>query len=172
MLDKTQQKIYKDLQIPYDYAEKRGLLFYSDATDLVDVGQNIFGLSQYLSQKTALAWEKMVLASSNDDISLMIISGFRSFEYQTSLITKKLKKGSSIKQILRVNAPPGYSQHHAGIAIDIGTPDSRPLTEEFEKSMAFDWLVKNAKYFGFCMTYHRDNKYGFMFEPWHWALKE
>jgi D-alanyl-D-alanine carboxypeptidase len=36
----------------------------------------------------------------------------------------------------------------------------------------FDWLVKNAKYFGFCMTYHRDNKYGFMFEPWHWALKE
>ena len=107
MLDKTQQKIYKDLQIPYDYAEKRGLLFYSDATDLVDVGPNIFGLSQYLSQKTALAWEKMVLASSNDDVSLMIISGFRSFEYQASLIAKKLKKGSSIKQILRVNAPPG-----------------------------------------------------------------
>ena len=70
---------------------------------------------------------------------------------------------------MTVSAAPGYSEHHTGRAVDIATPGSRPLTEEFEDSAAFHWLNENAADFGFSMSYPRDNRYGFIYEPWHWA---
>jgi D-alanyl-D-alanine carboxypeptidase len=112
----------------------------------------------------------MVAAGGNDGIRLLIVSGFRSFEYQAQLIRRKLATGQTIGEILRVNAAPGFSQHHTGTAIDVASPGSRPLTEEFEDSAAFRWLLENAGRFGFSMTYPRDNPWGFVYEPWHWSL--
>jgi D-alanyl-D-alanine carboxypeptidase len=71
-----------------------------------------------------------------------------------------------------VNAAPGFSQHHTGAAVDIASPGSRPLTEEFDQSGAFEWLTRNAANYGFSMTYPRENPWGFVYEPWHWALEE
>ena len=99
-----------------------------------------------------------------------MVSGFRNVEYQADLIRRKLEAGQEISQILRVNAAPGFSQHHTGCAVDIATPGSRPLTEEFDKTDAFAWLVDKAVKFDFSMTYPRNNRFGFIYEPWHWAL--
>ena len=99
----------------------------------------------------------------------MIVSGFRSIEYQASLIRNKLESGQSLSEILAVNAAPGFSEHHTGHAIDIASPGSRPLTEEFEASTAFAWLQQEASRFGFSMTYPRENQQGFIYEPWHWS---
>ena len=114
----------------------------------------------------------MVEAAESDSIRLLVVSGFRDFEYQASLIRRKLEAGHEIDDILKVNAAPGFSQHHTGCAVDIATPGSRPLTEEFEKSEAFDWLGRRTAEFGFSMTYPKENAYGFIYEPWHWALND
>ena len=92
------------------------------------------------------------------------------FAYQAGLIRKKLDAGQEVTEILTVNAAPGYSEHHSGRAVDIASPGSRPLTEEFEASEAFGWLEKRAKEFDFSLTYPRDNRYGFVYEPWHWSI--
>ena len=104
-------------------------------------------------------------------IQLLIVSGFRGIEYQAGLIRKKLEAGQRIDDILKVNAAPGFSEHHAGTAVDIATPGSRPLTEEFEDTNAFRWLESRAIEFGFSMTYPRNNPWGILYEPWHWSLK-
>jgi hypothetical protein len=49
--------------------------------------------------------------------------------------------------------------------------DLRLATEEFEDSDAFRWLQQGAREFGFIMTYPRDHVFGFIYEPWHWALE-
>ena len=77
-----------------------------------------------------------------------------------------------ITDILEVNTAPGYSEHHTGRAVDIATPGSRPLTEDFESTDAFRWLQAEATGFGFAMTYPRDNPWGIIYEPWHWSTKE
>jgi len=92
--------------------------------------------------------------------------------YQADLIRKKLAAGQSIEAILRVNAAPGFSEHHTGRAVDVATPGTRPLTEEFDASPAFDWLRQHAGRYGFAMPYGRDNVYGFAYEPWHWSQLE
>jgi D-alanyl-D-alanine carboxypeptidase len=164
------RKLHAELGIPDDFAASRGLPEYAETSDLVDVGPNLVGRMQRLTPNTAARWQQMVEAASRDGIRLIIVSGFRSYVYQAELIRKKLEAGQPISEILTVTAPPGYSQHHTGEAIDIATPGCRPLTEEFDRSEAFIWLGKNAKNFGFSMTYPRDNRFGFIYEPWHWAL--
>ena len=78
MLSNDQIKIYNKLGIPLDYGEKNNLVFYNDAIDLVDVGPNIIGNRQKLTREAALHWFKLNEAAENDQISLMIVSGFRS----------------------------------------------------------------------------------------------
>jgi len=169
MLSDVHQKLHQELGIPADYGQDPCLPHYSEATGLVDVGPNLVGRMQRLTPDTAARWQQLVAAASGTGIRLLIVSGFRSFEYQAQLIRKKLEAGQSIEEILEVNAAPGFSQHHSGAAVDIATPGSRPLTEEFEESDAFAWLGRNAGEFGFSMTYPRDNMFGFVYEPWHWA---
>jgi zinc D-Ala-D-Ala carboxypeptidase len=164
------EKLHKELGIPADYASGKNLPAYAETDDLVEVGPNLVGRMQRLTPAAAAKWQQMVEAASADGIRLLIISGFRSFDYQADLIRNKLSIGQSIDEILLVSAAPGHSQHHTGKAIDIATPGSRPLTEEFETSDAFAWLTANAEKFDFSMTYPRDNPYGLIFEPWHWSL--
>ncbi len=170
MLSEAQQKLHQQLGIPVDYGQDRCLPHYAEATGLVDAGPNLVGRMQKLTPDTAACWQQMVAAAGGDGIRLLIVSGFRSFDYQAQLIRKKIESGLGIDAILEVNAAPGFSQHHSGGAVDIATPGSRPLTEEFEESDAFAWLTDSAGAFGFSMTYPRDNPFGFIYEPWHWAI--
>lgn len=170
MLSDTQRSVHQELGIPADYGSGGSPPFFAEAGELTDVGPNLVGRMQRLTPEAASRWMAMGEAAAADGVRLMIVSGFRSFDYQAELIRNKLKAGQAIGDILRVNAAPGFSQHHTGAAVDIATPGSRPLTEDFEQTEAFDWLTKNAAGFGFSMSYPRDNPHGFIYEPWHWSL--
>ena len=106
--------------------------------------------------------------AAKDGIALHMVSAFRSVEYQVSLFKEKLSQGQHINDILRVNAAPGYSQHHSGRAIDIATDDDDPLCESFERTPAFRWLGEHANAYHFILSYPRNNKWGICYEPWHW----
>lgn len=170
MRSERHQRLHLELGIPADYGGTRKLPRFAEATDLVDVGPNLVGRMQQLAPEAAANWQHMVEAAAGDDVRLLIVSGYRSYEYQAELIRKKLGAGQAIEDILKVSAAPGYSQHHTGRAVDIASPGSRPLTEEFETSEAYRWLTENAARYGFSMTYPRDNAFGFVFEPWHWSM--
>ena len=162
--------LHDELGIPADYGDGPAPPQYDEAIELVEVGLNLVGRMQKLTPTAAEKWHAMVAAAAADGVTLMIVSGFRSYEYQAALIRKKINAGQAITDILEVNAAPGHSEHHTGLAVDIATPGSRPLTEEFEDSDAFRWLEVNASRFGFSMSFPRDNPWGIIYEPWHWAL--
>ena len=166
------RELHEELGIPADYAAAGGPPSFDEAQELVEVGPNLVGRMQRLTPEAARQWRAMVAAADQVGIQLLIVSGFRGVEYQAGLIRKKLEAGQAIEEILRVNAAPGFSEHHTGRAVDIATPGSRPLTEEFEGTDAFRWLTSRAIEFGFSLTYPRDNPWGIAYEPWHWSLKE
>lgn len=166
------RELHKELGIPATYGQESGLPTYAEPAGLVEVGPNLVGRMQRLTAAAAQKWLAMTDAAAQDGIELLIVSGFRSIEYQAGLIRNKIEAGQAIDEILKVNTAPGYSEHHTGQAVDIATPGSRPLTEEFEASAAFRWLQHRAQQFGFSMSYPRDNPWGISYEPWHWSLKE
>lgn len=164
--------MHEELGIPADYGRDGRQPFFQEATELVEVGPNLVGRMQSLVPLAAASWQQMVEAAGCDGVRLLIVSGFRGFDYQAELIRNKLGAGQVIGDILTVNAAPGYSQHHTGAAVDIASPGSRPLTEEFENAPAFAWLSAHAADYGFTMTYPRQNRWGIIYEPWHWAMEE
>ncbi|MBT8100979.1 MAG: M15 family metallopeptidase [Gammaproteobacteria bacterium] len=165
------RELHAELGIPADYGQENGLPSFEDALELVEIGPNLVGRMQSLTPVAAVSWQAMVRAAAADKVTLLIVSGFRSVDYQARLIRKKINAGQVITDILRVNAAPGFSEHHTGNAVDIATPGSRPLTEEFEDTEAFRWLGENAGRFGFSMTYPKENPWGIIYEPWHWSVK-
>ncbi len=167
----TLRELHTELGIPESYSADGVPPAYEETSELVEVGPNLVGRMQRLTPETASHWKSMVETAEADGVKLMIVSGFRSIDYQARLIRKKINSGQEIEHILTVNAAPGHSEHHTGRAVDIATPGSRPLTEEFEDTAAFEWLTGNAERFGFSMTYPRDNPFGVIYEPWHWAFK-
>lgn len=165
------RELHQELGIPDDYGQDGRRPAFEETQELVDVGPNLVGLMQRLAPAAAASWQRMVAAAAADGVTLMIVSGFRGIDYQARLIRKKIDAGQSVSDILQVNAAPGFSEHHTGRAVDIATPGSRPLTEEFEDSNAFRWLTENGARYGFSMTYPRNNACGFIYEPWHWAYR-
>ena len=165
------RELHNVLGIPEDYSSDGIPPSFEEAGDLVEIGPNLVGRIQRLTPDAAAGWHEMVEAAAADGVVRRIVPGYRSIDYQARLIRKKINAGQTIEDILTVNAAPGHSEHHTGRAVDIATPGSRPLTEEFETTEAFRWLTENAERFGFSMTYPRDNPYGVIYEPWHWSLK-
>lgn len=142
---------------------------YPPARRLVDAEPNIVGHMQQLTRATASAWRAMKARADEEGVSLLLVSGYRSVERQAELIRRKLVQGQSLDAILRVNAAPGYSQHHTGQAIDVATQGCPPLVEAFDQTQAFEWLCAHASTFGFSLPYGRDNRFGIGYEPWHWS---
>lgn len=158
------------LGIPVGLIVSRGLLEFAEASvlEVVEVGPS--GRKHRLAPPAAQAWSRLKAGAREDGIDLHIVSAFRSVEQQVSIIERKLAAGRSIQQILALSAPPFFSEHHTGLAVDIGTPGSAALERDFEDTPAFAWLTARAAAFGFQMSYPQGNPSGFDYEPWHWRF--
>jgi zinc D-Ala-D-Ala carboxypeptidase len=126
-----------------------------------------------LRQAAAEQFAAMEAAATADGINLVVISGFRTLEEQESLFFDvKAERGQEATKRAEVSAPPGYSEHHTGYAVDLGdgsTPATN-LNADFEKTAAFKWLETNAPYYSFELSFPKDNPQGVSYEPWHWRF--
>ena len=161
-----------DLGIPIEVIRKRRLPLCFEAEELVVAEIGLLGREHRLTPAAADAWKKMKAAAHEDGVEMQIVSAFRSFEQQVDIIRRKIEAGHTIDEILSVSAPPGYSEHHTGCAVDVGTSGCDSLEEVFEQSQAFAWLTENAAPYGFFISFPRDNAYGYRHEPWHWAHRK
>lgn len=164
------EALLAELGIPANYAQLHHLVLQPEAaaTDLVSIGNSPEGKPCRLIRPAARAWHSMYAAARKLDIELQPLSGFRSVERQVEIIRGKLAVGEKIADILHSMAAPGYSEHHTGRAIDIGSDEAPPLEELFADTRAYAWLRLHAEEHGFKMSYPRNNPHGFVYEPWHW----
>lgn len=155
-------------EISAEIFSDRELPLQPEAETLVVAEMDESGRKYLLTPETKQAWHAMKQAAQADGILLLMVSAFRSIQRQAEIIQAKLDGGDSLQAVLSVCAPPGYSEHHTGRAIDITTPDEPELEISFEATAAFAWLTEHAGQFGFVMSYPRGNRCGFQYEPWHW----
>ena len=161
--------ILLDLDITYETViNKTGGKLQFEADTLISVGKDIYGREQRMRPEAAQALEKMIRAAKKDRVNLYLVSCYRSVKYQSEIIKRKLGHRQGLESILKVNAIPGFSEHHTGNAVDFHTDYVTVLEEDFKDTRAYRWLKKNANKFGFRETYPENNVKGITFEPWHW----
>jgi len=102
-----------------------------------------------VEERTASAFLAMHKAAAADGVDLIIYSGFRSMAEQEYFY--RCYKTCSCNRCTKA-AKPGYSNHQSGHALDIGLREG-----------VHEWLVANAKRFGFRNTVRS--------EPWHWEYR-
>ena len=122
----------------------------------------------------AAAYKRMSRAAAADGVDLIVLSTFRSIELQREIFFDiKAERNQTALERAKVSAPPGYSEHSTGFAIDVGDAN-RPRSdfeESFEDTPSFQWLKRNAHRFHFTMSFPRGNAQGVSYEPWHWRYE-
>ncbi|MFJ3391023.1 MULTISPECIES: D-alanyl-D-alanine carboxypeptidase family protein [unclassified Lysinibacillus] len=117
------------------------------------------------------ALNKMFAAAKQQGFDLVAFSGYRSFEYQTTLYNNYAKRDGQAAAD-RYSARPGYSEHQTGLAFDIGEngKNSLWLTEEFGETPAGQWLFTHAQDYGFILRFpkNKEDITGYMYESWHY----
>ncbi len=161
-----------ELGINLEDIARRHLSLWPEPAELVTVANSPAGLPLQLAPSAANAWLDLQEAAQAGGVDMYLVSAWRSIERQVAIFRRKLAQGVSLDTILAVNAPPGYSEHHSGRAIDIGTPGCPDLEEDFENTAAFRWLNDHAADYGFSLSFPRDNRYGYLYEPWHWRFAD
>ncbi|MCT7984389.1 D-alanyl-D-alanine carboxypeptidase family protein [Laspinema sp. A4] len=126
-----------------------------------------------MRQAAARAFLDMKEAAQLQGVYLVPISGFRSEEDQKYLFFEvKAQRGQVTTERAEVSAPPGYSEHHTGYAVDIGDANvpATDLSPSFENTPAFQWMKENAAYYSFEISFPKGNTQGVSYEPWHWRF--
>ena len=116
---------------------------------------------------------RMKVEAEKDGIFLVFLSGFRSIKLQEEIFyTLKSSRNQNAIERAKVSAPPGYSEHSTGFAIDIGDYQNRKTDFEvaFEDTAAFKWLKRNAAKYHFRLSFDKNHN-SVDYEPWHWRYE-
>jgi zinc D-Ala-D-Ala carboxypeptidase len=124
-----------------------------------------------LNASAAQAFKEMMATAQAEGVSIVPLSAFRSLQDQKELFFEvKKERVQTAQERAGVSAPPGYSEHHTGYAIDVGDGNTPAvnLSPDFETTPSFKWLQANAPRFSFEISFPKDNVQGVSYEPWHW----
>ncbi len=110
----------------------------------------------------------LLLAAQANGVSLYVKSAFRSFVEQKSLKSAySTTYGAGTANTF--SADQGYSEHQLGTAIDFITVGLGGQLAGFDNTPAYKWLLDNAHFYGFVLSYPKGNKF-YVYEPWHWRF--
>ena len=122
------------------------------------------------NKEARTAFEQMATDAKALGFDFVAFSGFRSYEYQTTLYNNYVNRDGK-EAADRYSARPGHSEHQTGLAFDIGENSQQGLwlTTEFGETPAGKWLADNAHKYGFILRYPegKEEITGFMYESWH-----
>jgi len=118
----------------------------------------------YVLPTTREAFVKMATAALEDSVELIVDSGWRSLSFQRRIIRNRMIAGNSFDEVLNSVAPPGYSEHHTGLALDLCPSEAR-----FAFTEAYRWLVEHAAEYCFHETLPEDPNAPLTWESWHWT---
>lgn len=136
----------------------------------------------YLDSRAAPYFEDMLNAAKEDGIDLLVVSAYRTIEYQqqnfdNSVQDRMDNRGMTYDEAyadtLAEVALPGESEHNAGLAMDIMSEEYTSMDDDgFENTEAFKWLDKHAHEYGFILRYPKGKQEitGIIYEPWHYRF--
>lgn len=103
-------------------------------------------------------------AAKQSGLSMRVVSAYRTEDYQRSLYNTKVRT-SGFNYAEKYSARAGHSEHHTGLAIDIGTTKGT-----FEYTAEFKWLKDHAHLYGYILRYPKGKEWitGYAYEPWHY----
>ena len=129
------------------------------------------GQVRQMRPEAAAALEEMYAACKEETgATLISVSGYRSYTKQSRLYAAKLRRvNNNVAKAQEYVAPPGASEHHLGLAMDVGQQSKAALSAKFADTPGGIWAKENCWRFGFILRYGEEweSVTGYKYEPWH-----
>lgn len=128
--------------------------------DIKNVSATYAYAGNKLKEEAYEAFKKLANDAKKDGNTIVILSSYRTYEYQESLWNKR-KDDNYV-------ARPGASEHETGLAIDVA--DYYDTNDSFKDTESYIWMINNAHKYGFILRYPegKENITGYKFEAWHY----
>lgn len=122
-----------------------------------------------MQEPAARALEKLFAKADEEGIEIHAVSGYRSFNTQTTIFNYNVKN-QGYEEARRYSAMPGTSEHQTGLAMDVSSPSVGNALDDFlGDTEEGKWLAANCAEFGFIIRYPegKEEITGYAYEPWH-----
>lgn len=155
--------VNKEYSLPSDY----------EPDDLVEPNVtfsiNYESEKKLLRKEASVALESLFSDAAKEELELVAVSGYRSYERQQEIYENNLKtRGTTHTN--QYSAKPGYSEHQTGLVMDVSCKsENYDLQESFGETPEGIWLAQNAHTYGYIIRYPEDKCEitGYAYEPWH-----
>lgn len=107
-------------------------------------------------------------AARAEGLSVVLSSGYRSFETQTYLFNRKVAQyGEEVAQT--IVARPGTSEHQTGLCCDITDRYYEMKDSSLENTALYQWMFEHCGEYGFIVRFPKGKEdiTGIIYEPWH-----
>ena len=120
-----------------------------------------------LVKEAKIAFESLSKAASKEDLRIIAMSSYRSYEYQVDLYNRYVKQDGKEKADT-YSGRPGHSEHQTGLAVDVY--NGKTDYTNFEKTKEFKWMNSHAHEYGFILRFPKDKEHetGYEYESWHY----
>ena len=135
--------------------------------DIVDVPTTYAFEGIQAKKEVYEAFKEMADAAKEDGITLIINSGYRTYEYQKN-VYNQYESANGQEYADSYAARPDFSEHQSGLALDIVTYGM--TMDNFEDSDTYKWLINNCTDYGFILRYPKGKEEitGYAYESWHY----
>ena len=156
-LNKTTILVNKHIYLPENYIPN----------NLVKLNTDYANSDRYLVDIAKESLEKMINDIKKENLTIRVISAYRSYDYQKDLYNNYVKKDGTLKADT-YSARPGYSEHQTGLVIDID--NGTTYYEDFDKTEEYKWMLENSYKYGFILRYPKGKEEitRYNYESWHY----
>lgn len=135
-----------------------------------------------LDEKAAEHAIDLLAAAKEAGYNMQLCSAYRTVEKSAELYQRQIKKflnagysqAEAEKEAAKWVAPPGTSEHHTGLSMDLVSSDYwgqySDLEHDYDKFDSFKWMYAHCAEYGFILRYPKDKQdiTGITYEPWHY----
>ncbi|MFK7898493.1 MAG: M15 family metallopeptidase [Myxococcota bacterium] len=127
-----------------------------------------------IHSQVAQSLKAMMQAAKDEGLELVVLSAHRSLSHQNLLWKRAIVKHRySLQNAAFSTAPPCFSEHASGMAVDF-VARSKPALREFSTTPEYAWLKSNGQKWGWKQSFSaasgavsHKNQPGIQIEPWH-----
>lgn len=166
-----------DYELPEDF--KWDLVYWTNgnSVDALSLNSEKYDSVKAVDRAAYEPLKDMFADAEKAGVPLELVSAYRSISLQDRLFTRSVNsymnngysEEEAVKKANFSRTFTGTSEHNTGLGFDILQKGSYYLTDQFENTPQFKWLMENAENYGFILRYNKDkvSVTGIMYEPWH-----
>ena len=113
------------------------------------------------------AFENLSKTAQEEDLQIIAMSTYRSYNYQVNLYNR-YKKQDGEKKADTYSGRPGHSEHQTGLAVDVY--NKKEDYTNFHKTKEYEWMLAHAHEYGFILRFPegKEQETGYSYESWHY----